>query len=167
MMNIAANGLMIGLVWLLGLGVAVAEDLTPQKRNDTKTLLQITGAVASGKVMAGAVSKQMFDTLRAARPDLPPKTFDILSEEVAKAVDDEMGTMVDLMVALYHKYFSHAEIKQLLAFYQTPIGKKTAQLLPTMTQEGFAIGNRWGQERLGPIVGERVKARLKKEGIEL
>lgn len=70
------------------------------------------------------------------------------------------------MVILNHKYFTHVEIKGLLAFYQTPLGKKAGSLAPVMGQEGLVIGQRWG-ESLGPIVAQRIKARFKQEGFQM
>jgi hypothetical protein len=70
------------------------------------------------------------------------------------------------MVGLYHKYFSHEEIRGLLAFYETPLGRKAGTLAPTISQEGMREGQRWG-EALGPKLAERIRARLSREGIEL
>jgi len=41
---------------------------------------------------------------------------------------------------LYQKAFSEAELKELVAFYRTPIGKKTLHELPALMQQGAQIG---------------------------
>jgi hypothetical protein len=47
--------------------------------------------------------------------------------------------------ALYDKYFTGDEIKGLLAFYQSPVGQKAAQVLPSLTQEAMQDGMKEGQ----------------------
>jgi uncharacterized protein len=41
---------------------------------------------------------------------------------------------------LYQKAFSEAELKQLVAFYKTPVGKKTLVQMPELMQQGAQIG---------------------------
>lgn len=146
-----------------------AEDLTPAKQADTRKLLEATGALKVGQAMSEAVVNQMTQAIKQARPDIPARMFDVLAEEVNQAIAEEMNAkdgLVDLMVVLYHKHFSHQEIRELLAFYQSPVGKKAGALAPTMSKEGFAIGQRWG-ESLGPRIGRRVQARFKQQGYEI
>lgn len=64
---------------------------------------------------------------------------------------------------LYHKYFTTAELKEMVLFYKTPTGKKVTSVLPQVTQEGMLAGQKHGQS-LGPVIEKRLKARFKKEG---
>jgi hypothetical protein len=68
-----------------------------------------------------------------------------------------------ILVLAYHRYFSHEEIKAMLAFYSTPAGQKTISVMPQMAQESLAL---WAQ-RLRPVLEQRIKARLKQRGIDL
>lgn len=165
-----APTLLLALILALGATVTVAgEDLTAAKKEDTRRLLEVTGALKAGQAMSEAVVTQMVETLKQARPDVPAAAFNIVADEVNKTIQEEMTTkdgFVDLMVGVYHKYFTHPEIRELLAFYQSPIGRKAGSLAPTMSREGFTVGQRWGQA-LGPKIEARVKARLAKEGVAL
>ena len=76
------------------------------------------------------------------------------------------GGFVDLIVPVYAKHFTNDELDALIAFYQTPVGRKTVSVMPQVTQEAMQIGQRWGQS-LGPIIVERVKTRFREQGIEL
>lgn len=158
-----------GIVVIWAINSYAAENLTPEKWEDTKKLLQITGALQSGQAMSEAVVKQMAEAIKKARPDIPPHMFDVLADEVNKIIAEELaakGGLIDLMVGLYHNHFTHEEIKGLLAFYQTPLGRKAGSLAPVMSREGFVIGQRWGQS-LGPKIGQRIKARFKENGFEI
>jgi hypothetical protein len=103
----------------------------------------------------------------AVRSSLPPnadpevqKVIDKLSElllEEMRKVD--MKTMA---VELYDKYFTADDIKRILEFYETPVGKKTIQLMPILTQESMSRGM-----ELGRAAGQKAFARLVSEFPEL
>jgi uncharacterized protein len=52
------------------------------------------------------------------------------------------------MVKLYAAEFTEPELKELAAFYQTPIGKKTIQKMPLLLAKGAELGQRRVQEHL-------------------
>jgi hypothetical protein len=68
------------------------------------------------------------------------------------------------MIAIYDKHFTHQDIRDLLSFYQTPIGKKAILVLPQVANEGMLTGQRWGQS-LGPELDKRIIPALKREGL--
>jgi hypothetical protein len=74
------------------------------------------------------------------------------------------GELIDQVIPVYDKHFTHQEILELLAFYQTPIGKKTILVLPKVTNESMLAGQRWGQS-LGPEIERRIINSLTREGL--
>lgn len=161
--------LLVGVAALLSINSYAAESLTVEKRADTGKLFEMTGALKIGQVMSEAIVKQMSEMLKQSRPNIPSQMFDVLADEVNKVIAEEMsanGGLVDLMILLHHKHLTHDDIKGLIAFYQTPLGKKAISLMPVITQESLLLGQRWG-ESLGPKVWQRAKARFKQEGHEL
>ena len=71
--------------------------------------------------------------------------------------------LTDLVVPIYAKHFSHDEIKQLIAFYNTPIGKKLVALQPQIMQESMAAGQKWGN-KIGQRVMKKLQERKAKQG---
>ena len=55
------------------------------------------------------------------------------------------------MAEIYMEEFSHSEIKELLAFYATPIGKKLADKTGELSQKGMIAGQSWGMKLQGII----------------
>ena len=51
-------------------------------------------------------------------------------------------------VSVYDKHFTHDEIKQLIEFYESPLGQRLIEVTPLISQESMIIGQRWG-ERIG------------------
>lgn len=60
--------------------------------------------------------------------------------------------MRDQQIALYARHFSHDDIKGLLAFYQSDVGKKAIEVMPTLSREGAAIGERWARTNMSRIM---------------
>lgn len=146
-----------------------AQALSSEERAEVRELLELTHALDVGNMLGKFVVDQMSGALKVARPDLPPRAFDLLAEEVNATLATELraeGGLEDLLIALYRKHFTRAEIQAITAFYKTPVGKKLSDKLPVLGQEGMEAGARWG-ERIGPKIGERVQQRLAQEGIQL
>jgi uncharacterized protein len=151
-------------------GSASAEEAaSPEKIADTRKLMDVTGALQFGQMLSQTIVMQFSKALKAQRPDLPPEAYTILSEEVGKVVSEEMvrkGGYVDQVIPLYGKYLTHDEIKGLLQFYGTPLGKKLVSVLPPLTRESMMTGQKWAQS-LGPKLDARLKARFEQKGIKI
>jgi hypothetical protein len=92
-------------------------------------------------------------------------SFDPLVEQFLSMVSDEKkeafkkeveGTfpeLYDSMAKIYKDEFTHDEIKELLKFYATPIGKKMAEKSGVMAQKGMMVGQTWGM-KLQSILGK-------------
>jgi uncharacterized protein len=58
------------------------------------------------------------------------------------------ASMKEDMINIYMSEFSEEELKQLTAFYQTPIGKKAIQKMPALLAKGAEMGQKRVQEHL-------------------
>ncbi len=71
----------------------------------------------------------------------------------------DMNEFIEMVIPIYEKHFTHDEIEQLIAFYESPIGKKLIKVQPQITIESMTAGQEWAKELI-----ERIKARLPEEG---
>jgi hypothetical protein len=148
---------------------AASDNIAPAKRADIEKLMRITGPPDVTKQMSNFFIHQMSQTIKASRPDLPAKTYRILGEEINKVIEEQMtakGGFLDMVIPIYAKHFSHKDIKGLLKFYQTDLGKKTIKIWPLVLQESMTLAQDWSKS-LGPLIKKNVNTRLKKEGIDL
>jgi len=106
-------------------------------------------AIAGGEKMVTTMIEQMIDVYKQQGLLIDAKLMDELKKEA------DVTSLMDRMVPLYEKYYTEGEINQLLAFYNSPLGKKTIAVMPQLTQESMQIGAEWGQK-----VMERVRAKL-------
>jgi hypothetical protein len=139
------------------------------QHEDTLKLLEVTGSLDIGAQMGTAIAQQMVSNLKNARPDIDPKAFTIIEEEISNIIDSEMkntnGIVQDL-IKIYSKYYSHQDIKDLLTFYQSDLGKKLISTMPNVMQESMVVGQNWGQSII-PKLQASIETRFKAEGIEI
>lgn len=148
---------------------AAADDIAPAKRADIEKLMRITGAPDITKQMSNFLILQKSKAIKAARPDLPARTYQILGEEINRVIEEQMtakGGFLDMVIPIYAKHFSHEDIKGLLKFYQTELGKKTIKTLPLILQESMTLAQDWSKS-LEPLIKNKVNQRFQKEGIDL
>ena len=78
----------------------------------------------------------------------------------------EKGFFQQLIYPIYNKYVTLEEIRELIRFYKTPVGKKWISIVPNMLQESMQVSQAWAQS-LGPEIQKRVFTRFEKEGIKI
>jgi hypothetical protein len=71
-----------------------------------------------------------------------------------------------MVIPIYARHFSHKDIRGLLKFYQTDLGKKIIKIWPLILQESMTLAQDWSKS-LGPLIKKNVNKRFKKEGIDL
>ncbi len=128
---------------------APSTNLDPEKVNNIKKLLQVTGASNLSK----QILVQFIDVFKTQYPNVPQKFWNDFITEVHP---DEM---INELIPIYSKYYTNDDIKQLIAFYQTPIGRKTISILPQIAHDSAAIGQKYGME-----AAKRVIEKMKAEG---
>jgi len=85
-----------------------------------------------------------------------------LEKDYAPRVDE----LVDMAARIYASHFTEAELKQLLAFYQTPVGRKAIVEEPKALDESMASGGNWG-DALADEVVVKIRDEMKKRGHDL
>jgi hypothetical protein len=139
------------------------------QNEDTLKLLEVTGSLDIGAQMGTAIAQQMIASLKNARPDIDSKAFTIIEEEIVSIINSEMKNnegIVKELINIYSKHYSHQDIKDLLKFYQSDLGKKLISTTPSVVQESMVVGQNWGQ-RILPTIQENIKKRFEAEGIDI
>ena len=164
MMHRTLGALVLAVACLSG---AAADELTPEKRADILRLIELSGGASTARQFADAASRQMFAILKASRPDIPDRALGIMERELSALFSEKLsapGGLSEMVIPIYDKYFTHAELRDLLAFYRTPAGQKAITVLPMVLQESMQAGQRWGQS-LGPEIERRIVEALRREGV--
>ncbi len=155
------TGIAVAAVCLAALSTdALAMDQA--KHDDIKTLLQINGALYNAQTMANTGFAGIIEVIRKANPNLSQPMLDQAAKDGQDELRKAMPELQESFIAIYDSHFTADEIKQLLAFYRSPLGQKLTAQQPQMVQEGIAAGRNWGG-----VVGQRLVARLRGEGYKL
>jgi len=154
-----------GVVALCVSGAAAQESLTEAKRADIVQLMQVTGSAQLGLQFGDALVTAFTDSVKRVRPDIPPRMVEIIRDEVNKLLQQQVAVLIEQVVPIYHQQFTHDEIKGLLQFYGTPLGRKVIQAMPMILQQSMAVGQVWGKS-LAPTIEDRLRIRFAEEGIK-
>jgi hypothetical protein len=149
--------------------VSFCEELTQEKMNAVKELMSITGSIQLAELLGNAVVQQMTNLLKKTNPQIDSRALKILEEEVMTLMREETGekgSFQQLIYPIYNKYLTLEEIRELIRFYKTPVGKRAISVLPKMMQESMQASQAWAQS-LGPEIQRRVLTRFEKEGIKI
>ena len=128
-------------------GAAVREvKIDPAKEADIRRLLELMDAKTLFKQTLDGMEKSLTPLLVQALPAGPyrPQLIELFFAKMQAKMD--VQRLVELSIPVYDKYLSGEEIKGLIQFYSTPVGRKAITVLPKITQEMREEGQKWGGE---------------------
>src|SRR5476649_2529654 len=109
----------------------------------TKAVQQLFAAMNYRALMLGAMQQMS-------------KSFDgQMRGNAQAAINNNPGLVdeiLDATVPIYARNFSVAEIKQIAAFYQSPVGAKMLAVTPQLMSEGMLVGQRIVGRKIGPLI---------------
>ena len=136
------------------------------KNADILKLIEASGGMASGEQMAGLFTNQMTQVLRASGTEIPPEVLNAMPQAIMAIISERMPELAKMIVPVYAKHFTHEEVSEMLAFYESDVGRKLAGKLPAIMSESSQLGQQWGMS-IGPEIQRRIMEILKEEGIDL
>jgi hypothetical protein len=134
----------IVLIVILAAAAGVFSACAQTKDDDVLKLLKASGA---GKTMEQTMTL-IIPQFQELFPDIP----DAFWAKFAGKFDT--SELIAACVPIYSKYYTHDEIKQLITFYESPIGRKLVETAPLISQEAMAIGQQWGESLAQEIITE-------------
>lgn len=67
-------------------------------------------------------------------------------EAFEKEAETSLNGLLSEIADVYMQEFTHSEIKDMIAFYETPTGKKMADKTGVIMQKSMSIGQSWGMK---------------------
>ncbi|WP_437279064.1 DUF2059 domain-containing protein [Sorangium sp. So ce375] len=143
----------VALLSVVSLGTAYAGEA------ETKLAKELTHLVMPRDVYNALLDQMMTNmgaSMQQAGAKISAKDAGKLKAVVAEVLPyDEL---VQWNVEIYAGKFTADELKELIKFYGTPVGKKAAKLLPEISGE---VG-----KKVGAVIVQRMPAAMKKAGIQ-
>ncbi len=122
-----------------------------QLDRDIKKFLSINGSKESMEPMI----TQMLGQFRTMKSGVPEEFWASTKLEIIA----ELPKLYDQLVPIYRKIFTHDEIKGLIKFYESPLGKSLTSKTPTITRQSMQIGQQWGMG-----IGAKIQAKVQEKG---
>ncbi len=112
------------------------------------------------KVLEQSLGNMIIDQIRSEYPNLDPRTEADLRKIIDESVEELHPGMILFTGRFMSKHFTEDELKQLLAFHRSDVGRKAIEVMPKMMQE---MANWMPQaiDKTIPRLIERIEARLK------
>ncbi len=116
------------------LTIAVKAQDNSEFKNVTIEFIKLTGAGAA---------------FESAIAQIGSGVSEVNKEAYTKEANGTLGALYTKIADLYMAEFTQEEIKALVAFYNTDLGKKLAEKQLNLTQKAMLFGQSWGMEVQG------------------
>jgi hypothetical protein len=90
-----------------------------------------------------------------ADPSLPTGFRDALLTRARK----DVGEFLEMMVPLYDSLYTADEVRQLIVFHESPIGRRVVQQQPRLVASLGELGRQWGMELAGKVLQDLSRRR--------
>lgn len=113
--------------------LSAEEKIQTTKTEDIKKLLEVTKAIDAG--IQGM--NDMLEIFKSGDFGLPDKFYDEMKKEIT------IENFSEVIIPIYDKCYTHDDIKELLVFYETPLGIKLIRTQPIILNESKIAAEKW------------------------
>jgi hypothetical protein len=160
-----ARAVALGLALAAAAISAQAQQPSAATLASARELMEIKGVKNLVEPVVVGVVQQTTGTILQTNPGLS-KDLDEVSAQLRAEYQPRIAEMTNEIVRLYAQRFTEQELKEAVAFYKTPTGKKILTEEPRILDETYARIQQWAN-RLQDEVMTRVRAEMKKRGHNL
>jgi len=156
----------LALAWIAAAGpLAAQQQPTASAIATAKELLTLKGALTMFDPLIPGIVESTKNTFLPTNPGL----FKELNEVAVKVRTDlvpRRNEIADEIAKVYAQRFTEAEMKEVIAFYKTPAGRKFSTEEPAAIDQGLRQAEEWSK-RMSDEVMTRFRAEMKKKGHDL
>src|SRR5262245_29872225 len=151
-------------------GRAIAQaDASPDALTAANELMAVTSKDTVQQMVTGMTTQvrpTIERALRLKRSDIDQATLTELRNEFERIQVQYMAGVMADAPAIYARHFTAQELRDMLAFYKTPTGQKSLQVMPQLTAEVFQMVMQKMQGLQVQIMGAFTNV-LRQRGIDL
>lgn len=159
--------------WLLCVVLAVAwlapgaaSSQTSPPGNKHALALELIETTGSLKLIGDLVVASMpraIESIKRNNPSITDKALDELRVIGLEEFRANLPDITDPMAAIYESLYSEDELRQIIEFYRSPLGRKMLEKTPIAFRQGQALGIAWAK-KVGASIDARIKAEAVKRG---
>jgi len=141
--SFARAGLFAAL--LLVCGPTLAQSNDPHKAL-AHELLEVIRVNQQIDRMTQQVADQTSQFMQQSRPGMKEDEAKAFGKSYAEAIKMNIGDLVDEIAKLYVRQYSDDELKQIVAFYKSPVGQKYLDNAPSLSAQAASLAQAWQQK---------------------
>ena len=133
--------------------------VTEEMREAAAALARTLGSEGAMRHMLEVLKGQIETSITTKNPGADAKKA--LDEIIMPELRRHLGELTAAVTDVWASNLSVAELKELRAFYETPLGAKALRVLPQIMAEAQTAGNTWTKNVIRDILekhGEELKA---------
>lgn len=146
-------------------GLASAQEPAPSALALAKELIVLKGSTQLWDAVVPGVIEQAKGVFMQTNPALGKELNDVAAQ-LRTEYAPRASQLVDQVAQLYAKTFTEQELKDALAFYKSPLGRKIVSEEPKVLDDGFRRIQEWTNKFSEEVMG-RMRAEMKKKGYDL
>lgn len=137
---------------------APASKVDPAEKADIRHLMDLAGTKATVQQMMNYMDKNLRPLLLHAFPPGPyrERLIELFLEKFNTKATPQY--VMNLAIPYYAQYFSEADIKGLIQFYETPLGQKWVRALPklraALLAKSQSLGGQLGRQTMMEVLRE-------------
>ncbi len=130
---------MYKIIFIIGLCLATLASKAQQteQEKDILKLMEVNGSAASYDL----VYQQMVQQFKMMKSGVAQSVWDSAKTDV---FDKEIVYLKKDLIPVYAKNFTPEEVKQLIAFYTSPLGMKLVDGTTKISKESMQVAQQWG-----------------------
>jgi hypothetical protein len=167
-MNVGSHAKRAALVAAVVLAFAMpatAQQPSAAALTAAKELIEIKGAEKFFQPITRGVIEQTKNLFLQTNPTLA-KDLNEVSASLMVELAPRHSEVVDEIVRYYAMQFTEQELKDLTAFYKSPLGKKALEIEPRIMDQTMNFAQEWSR-RFSEVVISRMRAEMKKRGHDI
>jgi hypothetical protein len=107
------------------------------------------------KQIVPTIVQSMKPAILAGRPQME-KDFDSFTAAMLEGMNARVDELLDQIAGVYGRNFTASELREITAFYRTPLGQKFLDKQPALTQETLTMGGACNPSRGRRIISQRL-----------
>src|SRR5262249_15888509 len=151
--------------WVVLAGTARAQAPSPGALAAAKELMTLKGAAAMFNPLIPGVIESAKNTFVPTNPNLVGQLNEVAAQ-FQKEYEPKRAELADLVAKIYAERFSEQELKDIVAFYKTPAGKKMLTQEPVAIKQSLDAAQSWANE-FSDTVLTRFRTEMAKKGHKL
>ncbi len=154
--------IVVALVVASSAAHAQQRQLSPASLLVAKQLVSVTGASALFNPLIAGVVEQAKNLYLQQNPGLA-KDLNEIANKMRKDLQPRLSELTNEIARLYATHFTEQELKDILAFYRSPSGKKMLVQQPNVVDASMKFAQGWAN-KLSEQVTAKMREELKKKG---